>query len=182
MKRILIGLSLLGIAVAQQGASPSENAQLVATAQLMNAGGEVIGDVNFTVPTEGDETFVTVQVGLEPGADIAPGAYGFHIHETGACEPDFGAAGGHFDPTGASHGFLDTEGPHAGDLPNVTVEADGTVSYVASTTRVIVEEGEASLFDADGSAVILHAQPDNYLTNPGGDSGDRIACGVIEME
>ena len=165
------------------GASPSEVANKVATAQLVGRDGNVIGDVNFTEPAEGEGRFVTVQVGIEQATGLEPGDYGFHIHETGRCDaPDFESAGGHFNPTNASHGLLDPEGPHAGDLINLHVDEDGTVTYVVTTALVTLNEGERAIFDSDGSAVILHAQPDDYVTDPGGGSGDRIACGVIEQE
>ena len=164
------------------GASPSEVAVKAAAAELVDRDGNVIGDVNFSEPADGEQ-FVTVQVGIEQATGLEPGDYGFHIHETGRCDaPDFTSAGGHFNPTGASHGLLDPEGPHAGDLPNLHVGEDGAVTYVVSTALVTLNEGERALFDADGSAVILHAQADDYLTDPGGGSGDRIACGVIEQE
>ena len=180
---LLLTLGTLAFAQDTGGASPSAVANKVATAQLVGRNGNVIGDVNFTEPAEGENRFVTIQVGIEQAAGLEPGDYGFHIHETGRCDaPDFESAGGHFNPTNASHGLLDPEGPHAGDLINLHVGEDGSVTYVVSTALVTLSEGERAIFDTDGSAVILHAQPDDYVTDPGGGSGDRIACGVIEQE
>ena len=180
---ILLLSGTLAFAQDTGGASPSAVANKVATAQLVGRDGNVIGDVNFTEPADGEERFVTVQVGIEQATGLEPGDYGFHIHETGRCDaPDFESAGGHFNPTNASHGLLNPEGPHAGDLINLHVDEDGTVTYVVTTALVTLNEGERAIFDSDGSAVILHAQPDDYVTDSGGGSGDRIACGVIEQE
>jgi Cu-Zn family superoxide dismutase len=129
---------------------------------------------------EGFDTAVT---------DEARGEHGLHIHETGECTaPDFSSAGGHFNPTDAEHGLLQPDGPHAGDLPNIWIEADGSADYTVTTNLITLEPGDGqrpaqmgdrSLFDSDGSAVVLHAGPDDYITDPAGDSGDRLACGVI---
>ena len=104
-----------------------------------------------------------------PEAGLEAGEYAFHIHEIGECTPTFDAAGDHFNPEGAQHGLLDPDGPHAGDLPNVVIAEDSTTTYVVNTRLVTLGEGERSLFDDDGSAVMLHAQPDNYLSDPSGD-------------
>lgn len=181
MTRWIAGLLLTTLSLGFTTPS-SSGAQLGASAELMDAEGNVIGDVNFTEPSAGDEPFVTVQLGLEPSAGLEPGEYGFHLHQVGECAPSFDAAGDHFNPTNAQHGLLDPDGAHAGDLPNVVVAEDGTTTYVVSTRLVTLGEGERSLFDDDGSAIILHAQADDYLTDPSGESGDRIACGVVEQE
>ncbi len=163
---------------AEGGVSPSESANLVATAEIMDADGNVIGDANFTTGMD-DSGFVTVQVGLSEGSGLAPGEHGVHIHEVGECSaPDFESAGGHYNPAGAQHGLLNPEGPHAGDLPNLMVSENGTVDYVVTTALVTVD-GERTLFDSDGSALIIHGDADDYITDPGGDSGSRVACGVI---
>ena len=99
----------------------------------------------------------------------------------GKCEPpEFTTAGSHFNPEGKKHGLSNPEGPHAGDLPNLDVAADGTgqVHYLA--TKVTLNPGPASLFDADGTAVVVHANADDHFTDPTGNSGGRIACGVIQ--
>ena len=183
----LIGLALiltLGLVHAQDtggaegGASPSETANLVATAEITDADGNVIGDANFTTGVD-DSSFVTVQIGLSEGSGLAPGEHGVHIHEVGECSaPDFESAGGHYNPTGAQHGLLNPEGPHAGDLPNLMVSQNGTVDYVVTTALVTVD-GERTLFDGDGSALMIHEGADDYITDSSGDSGGRVACGVI---
>src|SRR5690606_25253705 len=110
------------------------------------------------------------------------GLHGFHFHEKGICEaPDFESAGGHFNPTGASHGLDHEDGPHAGDLPNLEVGPDGTVKeefFVENLTLLAGEEN--SLYQEGGTSLIIHAEADDGTTQPSGNSGDRIACGVVE--
>ena len=109
---------------------------------------------------------------------LSPGGHGFHIHAVGACEPDFSAAGDHFIPEGIGHGFMKEGGWHAGDLPNSYAAADGTARADFFTAAVtLTPDAENSIFDADGSAIIVHAKPDSYGESPG--AGDRVACGVI---
>ena len=110
---------------------------------------------------------------------LTPGPHGFHIHSVGACTPDFSAAGGHFAPTDHGHGFMHPDGKHAGDLPNIYAGTDGTArADVFSDQVTLAVDAETSLFDSDGSAIIIHAKPDSYGPDPG--AGDRVACGVIE--
>jgi Cu/Zn superoxide dismutase len=106
------------------------------------------------------------------------GEHGIHIHAVGQCTPDFSAAGGHFNPTNAQHGLNNPAGPHGGDGPNLQL-ADGSATYEVVNDRVTLGSGPNSLFDADGSALVVHAGPDDQVTDPSGNSGDRIACGVI---
>ncbi len=121
--------------------------------------------------------------GVLVSADISgltPGPHGFHLHDTGACTPDFSAAGSHFAPGDEGHGFMHTEGSHAGDLPNIYAGSDGTARADHFTSAVtLAATGDTSVFDADGSAIIIHAKPDSYGPEPG--AGDRVACGVIEQ-
>ena len=120
---------------------------------------------------------------MSKGRGSSPASTAFtSTRRAAATRPSSKPRGGHFNPTGASHGLFNLEGPHAGDLINLNVGEDGTVTYVVSTERITLTEGERAILDSDGSAVIIHAQADNYLTDPGGSSGDRIACGVIEQE
>ena len=114
--------------------------------------------------------------------NLTEGTHGFHFHEKGVCEaPDFESAGGHFNPTGASHGLGHEDGPHAGDLPNLEVGPDGTVKEEFFVENLTLKAGEEnSLFQDDGTALVIHAEEDDGTTQPSGDSGDRIACGVVE--
>jgi Cu-Zn family superoxide dismutase len=150
----------------------------MAQTTLVDVEGNPVGDASFTETEEG----VLIQVTLREFTAAADGEHGLHIHTTGACTPDFQAAGGHFNPTDAMHGMENPAGPHAGDLPNIPVDADGNAIYEATSTMITLGDGENSLFDEDGSALVLHAGADDMVTDPAGDSGDRIACGVIEMQ
>lgn len=111
--------------------------------------------------------------------NLPPGTHALHVHETGTCEPPFKSAGGHYNPTGRQHGFLNPLGEHAGDLTSITVGADGTASADLLAPAVTLGTGGATLRDADGSSLVLHAGADDYRTDPSGNSGDRIACGVV---
>ncbi|SDQ10981.1 superoxide dismutase family protein [Virgibacillus salinus] len=114
-------------------------------------------------------------------SNLPPGTHGFHIHEKGVCEtPDFESAGGHFNPTNAKHGFEHPKGPHAGDLPNIVVKEDGTVRTEGIADMVTLIKGKKnSLLGNEGTALIIHAEADDYKSQPSGNAGDRIACGVI---
>jgi len=108
---------------------------------------------------------------------LPPGEHGIHVHTTGLCEPPFESAGAHWNPTSRQHGTENPEGPHMGDMPNLTVGADSSVT-VQQTTPGGTLRGQDALLDADGGAVVVHAGPDDYRTDPSGNSGARIACGV----
>lgn len=111
---------------------------------------------------------------------LAPGQHGMHVHQVGSCTgPKFEAAGSHLNPTGKQHGRENPEGPHAGDLPNFTVGADGTADTTVIATGVSFRDESLAVVRPGGSALVLHAGPDDYKTDPSGGSGDRIACGVI---
>jgi len=129
-----------------------------------------------TAQVLGSGTQVSVSIAL---AGISPGVHGVHLHMVGSCEaPNFESAGGHLNPNGRQHGTLNPTGAHLGDLPNVTIGSAGagTVSATLSGSRDAVL---SRLFDADGTAVVVHAGPDDYRTDPSGNSGSRIACGVL---
>jgi len=117
---------------------------------------------------------------------LTPGAHGFHLHAVGKCEPDFAAAGGHFDPGPASNSDADANHPfHMGDMPNLVAGADGKATLTTTTTRVTLSPGPLSLFDADGTAIIVHGNPDQGKTGEpksGLSGGPRVACGVIEKK
>jgi Cu-Zn family superoxide dismutase len=146
-----------------------------ATAELKDKEGKTVGNAQFSEDENGVNITATILQGLEPGE------HGIHIHEKADITPDFEAAGKHFNPAGAQHGFSNAQGPHAGDLENITVREDGTADYNTTTDRVTLAKGkENSLLDGDGSALVIHAKTDDYKTDPSGDSGDRIIAGVIQ--
>ncbi len=142
--------------------------------ELINPENEKVGTVDLVETEKGVKVKLTI-------TNLAPGEHALHIHEYGKCEPpDFKSAGGHFNPYGTEHGFLNPKGPHAGDLPNFTVEEDGTAKYSITTKRVTLEDGkENSLFREGGTSIVIHQNPDDYLTDPAGGGGARIACGII---
>ncbi len=148
-------------------ATPAEPTQ--ATATLQTADGEPAGTVQATANGAG----ITIALNVR---GIEPGEHGVHVHTTGSCEaPDFASAGGHWNPAGTQHGLDNPEGPHAGDMPNLTVGEDGT----GTLEYQLVGGTFDGLLDADGSAFIVHAGRDDQTTDPSGDSGDRVACGVF---
>jgi superoxide dismutase, Cu-Zn family len=113
-------------------------------------------------------------------AGLTPGPRAIHIHAVGRCDPpDFQSAGGHLNPHGRKHGFRNPEGAHLGDLPNLEVGADGVARYEAVAPNATLHEGPNALFREGGTALVVHAGPDDYLTDPAGDSGARVVCGVI---
>ncbi len=144
-----------------------------ATADMTDADGNAVGTVTFTESDQG----VLVRAELD---GLPEGWHGFHLHETGSCAPDFAAAGDHFNPEGAGHGLLAGGERHAGDLTNIWVNADGIAKAdIFSTDVTLSADGAASMNDADGTAVIVHENPDSYGEDAG--AGGRIACGVVEF-
>lgn len=124
-------------------------------------------------------------VEIEVAADhLQPGKYGFHIHEQGSCEaPDFTSAGDHFNPEGKSHGLQHEEGAHAGDMENIIVKADGTVKQSFELPHLSLEKGDGhSLFQAGGTSLVVHEEADDGYSQPAGDAGERMLCGVIAAE
>ena len=128
-----------------------------------------------TLRPEGDKVRVDVTTSAIPA-----GTHGVHIHAIGSCQgPDFESAGGHFNPSNRAHGLENPAGPHNGDMVNLVVGGSEQTSYRTTTAHVSLTTGAASLFDADGSALVIHASADDQRTDPSGNSGARIACGVI---
>jgi Cu-Zn family superoxide dismutase len=149
-----------------------------ALARLVDDKGQAVGSAVFSQERGGGVRILVEVVGL------APGDHAVHIHEAGRCEPPaFESAGPHFNPTKAEHGTANPRGPHAGDLPDVTVNTEGK-GHMEVTTKLVKLDKKvpASLLDADGSAIVIHERADDKRTNPAGNSGARIACGVIAGE
>ncbi len=143
-----------------------------ATAVLKDANGKDVGQATLTPTPSG----VLIALNL---TGLPEGVHAVHIHAVGKCEPpDFKSAGPHFNPDETHHGVLNPEGPHAGDMPNLHVPSDGKLTIeILNPSFSLTEEG--ALLDEDGSAVVIHAVADDYATDPAGNAGDRIACGVV---
>lgn len=187
-----LGLSLLAgagvlAASAQHAAhgaatqAPREHGTPVAHATAAIQGKGITGVVDLVEFKQGTATWVQVTL---KASGLTPGLHGVHLHAVGKCEPDFSAAGGHFDPGPAGNSDPDANHPfHMGDLPNLSVGPNGEGSFVAATTRVTISDGPLTVFDADGTAIIVHANPDQGITGEsksGVSGGPRVACGVIQ--
>ena len=172
MIRGLLATTALLLAAACGGDDSPESVGATARATLAMPNGHAVGQVILTQTATG--VLISAEV-----VGLTPGAHGFHIHGVGACSPDFTAAGSHFAPDGKPHGYLAEGGPHAGDLPNLHAGEDGSARAEYFTDAVTLDSGpDHSLFDDDGSAFIVHADPDDYRDVAS--AGARIACGVIE--
>ncbi len=180
MRKLICSLAVLGVIAvapgiknAQAEVAPARHASAV----IKNVSGEVIGNARFAQDATGN---VHINVHAK---GLTPGLHGIHIHAVGACvAPAFTSAGGHFNPTGAEHGHDNPLGAHAGDLPNMVVNEDGIGHLNTTSDHFTLGSGDTSLFDTDGSAVVIHAGPDDQVSNPAGNSGGRIACGVITLQ
>ncbi|MBM7702178.1 superoxide dismutase family protein [Metabacillus iocasae] len=159
----------------QEAAPASEVAIETMDVNLINTKGETIGEARLTQQENGVKIKVTAK-------SLPPGRHGFHIHDVGKCEqPDFQSASGHFNPFDRQHGVKNPKGPHAGDLPNIEVGKDGKVNTEVFASLVTLQEGKQnSLLDMDGTSLIIHEKPDDYITDPSGNAGERIACGAIQ--
>ncbi len=168
----LIGAAAIGLAGCDQtkmetGAPVAGGARAVA--MLKTAAGVDVGRATATEVAGGLRFTVD-------GMSMPPGTHGIHVHTTGRCDaPDFTTAGGHWNPTNMKHGSMNPQGPHEGDLPNLIVGTDGRGTVGVTIPGATM----AGLMDADGAAFIVHAGPDDLMTDPSGNSGGRIACGVF---
>jgi Cu-Zn family superoxide dismutase len=144
-----------------------------ATADLKDKDGKSVGTALFRETSDG----VLVRVDVK---GLSAGLHAVHIHAVGKCEgPAFTSAGGHFNPGQKKHGYKSPDGAHAGDLPNMLIAKDGSGRFEAITDAVTLRSGPNSIFDADGSALVVHVGVDDNVTDPTGNAGDRAACGVI---
>lgn len=163
-------IAALGVACV---ASLSAHAQ-TAKAMLKDAGGKDVGTVDLVQTPHG----VLLKLSLK---GIAAGEHAFHVHAVGKCEPPFTTAGGHFNPGSRKHGMEAADGAHAGDMPNLHVPASGELVIEVANPAISLVKGQPnSVFDADGSAIVIHAKADDYKSDPAGNAGDRIACGIVE--
>jgi Cu-Zn family superoxide dismutase len=169
---VMLSGVVLGATLLAAGPATAQSANAV----LINPDGEEIGNVALEQLERGVRIY-----GRAEG--VPPGVHAFHIHETGTCEPpEFQSAGGHYNPTDEQHGWNNPQGHHAGDFPNVHVQDDGVLAVEYFSDAVTLGEGETTLFDEDGSAVVMHEGADDYQTDPAGAAGPRIACGVVEQQ
>jgi len=140
---------------------------------LANAEGIPVGEARFTQKADG----ILVEIAAN---GLAPGEHGAHVHMTGRCDPpDFKSAGGHWNPAEHQHGLKNPAGAHMGDLPNLQIGADGKGELSFTIPGAKIHDGANPLLDADGAAMVIHADPDDMMSDPAGNAGGRIACGVI---
>lgn len=168
MKRILV--AALALAACSRGVSVGTDKEPTATATITDTNGTTVGYATITQKGNGVLIALNAQ-------NLPAGTHGVHLHPIGNCDPagGYAAAGSHLNPTNKQHGLNNPQGPHAGDLPSISIGADGKGTLRATNDRVTLE----SLFDADGSAILIHANADDNVSQPAGNSGAKIACGVL---
>jgi Cu-Zn family superoxide dismutase len=167
--KVVLFIALFSLAVGCSTVVPGSRA----TAELKDKDGKLVGRADFHEVPDG----VLVRLDVK---GLTPGLHAVHVHTVGKCEaPGFTSAGGHFNPGGKKHGLKNPDGAHAGDLPNMLIAKDGSGRFEALTDAITLKAGSNSVFDADGSAFVIHAGVDDYMTDPTGNAGDRAACGLI---
>jgi Cu-Zn family superoxide dismutase len=169
MKLVTIGL--VGACLASAWLMAAQKGTVTVT--LMDLQGASIGTATLSPAPDGGVSFAL------DVKNLPPGDHAFHVHQVAKCEPPFASAGPHFNPEGKKHGLNNPAGPHAGDMSNVTVGADGTAMVTIVNPRVTLGDGANSVFANGGTALVIHAKADDMMTDPAGNAGDRIACGVI---
>jgi Cu-Zn family superoxide dismutase len=156
--------------------SGAATAQDTAMAAMQDREGNSVGEVTLKQTPNG--ALLTAEL-----TNLPEGVHAFHVHEVGECEPPFQSAGGHYNPDDKQHGFVVEGGPHAGDMPNIHVPASGKLTIEVFNPRIsLAEEAANTVFDEDGSTIIIHRDADDYESQPAGGAGPRIACGVIDRQ
>lgn len=160
----------IGACAATGSTGPISTWSIAATAELRDSNGQTVGLAQLR--NRGTDWALAIGVSGQ-----TPGEHGIHLHDAGRCEgPDFASAKGHLNPAGKSHGASNPAGMHAGDLPNLQVEPDGTAQVILPVPGPVEA---ATIFDTDGTAIVVHAAADDYRSDPAGNSGKRVACGVL---
>ena len=165
-------LALAALGCASGTAIATIPARVTAHAELSDAAGKSVGSATLTQTPHG----VLIAAQLH---DLPAGTHAFHIHAVGVCQAPFTTAGPHFNPTNRQHGIENPAGMHGGDMPNVSVPESGATQFQLLSTMVSLDDGANGLFDDDGSALVVHATADDYKSDPAGNAGARIACGVV---
>ena len=164
-------LMALNVAVTAKDTKPAKPKPV--TVKLQNGQGKSVGTATLSQAANG----VSIKLNVH---DLTPGDHAIHVHQAAKCEgPDFKSAGGHFNPDAKKHGLQNPDGPHAGDIPNFVADAKGTSKATVVAANVTLTDGPHSVFTGGGTALVIHAKPDDGKTDPAGNAGDRVACGVI---
>lgn len=152
---------------------PHKNSELI---EMYNTDGDRVGTARLNETDGGVALTIEVE-------GLTPGFHAIHVHEYGKCEgPDFSSSGNHFNPDGKEHGLLRIDGHHVGDLPNIEADAEGNVNEELVIAEATLKEGKNSLITNDGTSLIIHDGVDDGMSQPAGDSGDRIMCGIIKQD